>query len=101
MNRAQLLEQAGQIETAFKIYLEALKQNPNQTTALSGLVRTARRLGRDDTLLVVLESLKDLARNPVAIELGIVEALFGLKRRSEAIRRLEQVLRVHPAGAGD
>jgi tetratricopeptide (TPR) repeat protein len=96
VSRAQQLEQAGQIETAFKIYLDALHKNPDQPLALNGLIRTARRLERYDTLLTVLEPLKPLTRNPAAVELGIVEALFGLKRRSEAIRRLDQLLRSHP-----
>lgn len=96
LNMAQLLEQGGQIETAFKIYKDGLRKNPDQPLALNGFIRTGRSLKRYDTLLAVLETVKPLARNPAAIELGIVEALFGLKRRSEATSRLDRLLRSYP-----
>ncbi|MEO0026164.1 MAG: tetratricopeptide repeat protein, partial [candidate division WOR-3 bacterium] len=94
--QAQQLEQAGQIETAFKLYLQALEKNPEQGPAIAGLVRTGVILKKFDTLLVVLERLKPVARNQLDIELGIIEALFGLRRRSEAISRLERLLRSAP-----
>jgi len=96
LNQAQLLEQGGQFETAFKLYQHELLKNPDQAAALNGLIRTARELNRYDSLLNILQEIKPRARKGDLIEEGIIEALFGLRRRSEAISRLELLLRSRP-----
>lgn len=96
LQQAQQLEGAGQIETAYKLYQQVVIKNPDQTAAVAGLIRTAVSLRRFDSLLVLLERVKPVARNQNPLELGIIEALFGLKRRAEAISRLERLLRTAP-----
>ncbi len=94
--RAQLLEQAGQYEPALKIYQQAVEKNPQDLSAIAGLIRICRQIERYDTLYTALNRLKKTPANAVSLELGFIEALFGLKRRAEAATRTNEFARHYP-----
>ncbi len=96
LHRAQLLEQAGQYEPALKIYQKAVEKNPQDLPAITGFIRVCRRLELYDTLYTVINRLKKTPVNAVTLELGLIEALFGLKRRTEAVARVNDFARQHP-----
>ncbi len=97
LTKAQMLESAGQVEPAFFIYRAAVEKNPVDRQAVAGLIRTARALGRFDSLFAVLERYEGQIERNGDIGLGIIEALFGLKRRSTALVRARAFNRRYPA----
>ncbi len=86
--RAQMLEGAGQLESAFLLYKVVLEQNPDNRQAVQGFIRTARGLGRFDSLFQVLQRYEKQTEGNGDIVLGVIEALFGLRRRGAALNRV-------------
>jgi tetratricopeptide (TPR) repeat protein len=96
---AQMLEGAGQLAAAFDEYRLVVAGNPQDRLAFSGLVRLAHNVGRSDTLLALSRRLLATQPDQPEFALGVVEGLFGLRRRNEALAELRRAAKRWPAHA--
>ncbi len=94
--QGQMLERAGQFEPALIVYRNALLRSIDDPLALNGFVRLCRQLRRFDTLVAVLSRLDKGSGENSGLQLGLIEGLLGLKRRSEALNRAQAFARKYP-----
>lgn len=93
---AELFEQDNRYPEAIAIYQRLLAEDGSDVRAKSLLANVYLRQGLVDKALQEMESLRDIAVDPVKVELAICRILIDAGKHPEAIKRLEAILKKDP-----
>lgn len=97
---AELFEQEKRYPEAIAIYKRILEEDASDERARSFLANVYFRQGQVDKALNEMESLRDISTDPVKVELAICRILLDIGKRSEAITRLNAILKKDPQSDG-
>lgn len=97
---AELFEQQKRYPEAIAIYKRILEEDPSDERARSFLANVYFRQGLVDKALKEMESLRDISADPGKVELAICRILLDMGKHSEAISRLNAILKKDPQSDG-
>lgn len=97
---AELYEQEKRYPEAIAIYKRILEEDPSDERARGFLANVYFRQGEVEKALKEMETLRDISADPVKVELAICRILLDIGKRSEAITRLNAILKKDPHADG-
>jgi tetratricopeptide (TPR) repeat protein len=97
---AELYEQEKRYPEAIAIYRRLIAADPSDEKARSFLTNLYFRQGEVDKALQEMEDLREVSANPARVELAISRILLDADRRTEAIARLNAILKQDPQSDG-
>lgn len=97
---AELFEQQKRYPEAIAIFKRILAEDPSDERARSFLANVYFRQGQVDMALKEMESLRDISADPGKVELAICRILLDMGKHSDAITRLNGILKKDPQSDG-